>query len=155
MDALKLSYLSQFENYIDVSAAGQPILLSFLLKLRPHTRHPALLFYDYFLTFPLELSTIWTSKFNGASLAYLIGRYGNALYWILSLIVYLAPITSVSVRLLNFLSIHLYSPIVFIVVCIFHQLGHSITLILGLRCSGLSNFLWVTSIVRDAGQMGK
>ena len=39
----------------------------------------ALMWYDYFLTFPSEVQSVWGRKFSGATLAYLGIRYSLCL----------------------------------------------------------------------------
>ena len=45
----------------------------------------ALYFYDYLLTLPSELSTIWSRKFTGATVLFIINRYSFAIAYALTL----------------------------------------------------------------------
>lgn len=56
-----------FSSYIS-QAISQSLLIHIL---------PVLYVYDFILTLPLEVSEIWSSKFSGATLAYLLNRYGT------------------------------------------------------------------------------
>jgi len=56
----------------------------------------ALYIYDFILTLPLEISEIWSSRFSGATLAYLLNRYGLLGYVIFHAIASYAPISDVS-----------------------------------------------------------
>ncbi|TDL18628.1 hypothetical protein BD410DRAFT_728230, partial [Rickenella mellea] len=43
----------------------------------------ALVFYDYALTFPAEVSEIWNSKFNGAQALFFLTRYSFMIFTVL------------------------------------------------------------------------
>ena len=40
--------------------------------------------YDCLLTFPLEVSEIWSARISLAKAAYLMSRYGELLLWVLN-----------------------------------------------------------------------
>lgn len=76
-----LSYL-QFD--IQWASIGMDSCLISRLSIHAQVIHaPALLFYDYALTFPLELRYIWGEKYQHAVVPYIFCRYAllaNVLY---------------------------------------------------------------------------
>ncbi|TDL16092.1 hypothetical protein BD410DRAFT_650191 [Rickenella mellea] len=44
----------------------------------------ALVFYDYALTFPTEVSEVWNSKFSGAQVLFFATRYSYMLYVVMN-----------------------------------------------------------------------
>lgn len=87
-----------FSSYISQAISQSPLI---------HIL-PVLYVYDFILTLPLEVSEIWSSKFSGATLAYLLNRYGTLWFFVINVLASLAPISDVSVRTPYFLLEYIY-----------------------------------------------
>ncbi|TDL15204.1 hypothetical protein BD410DRAFT_845410 [Rickenella mellea] len=61
-----------FANRVTISGAGKSSVIFALYMLK---KIEALVFYDYALTFPTEISEIWKSKFSGAQALFFLTRY--------------------------------------------------------------------------------
>ncbi|KAF9065621.1 hypothetical protein BDP27DRAFT_1156480, partial [Rhodocollybia butyracea] len=46
-------------------------------------------FYDFLLTFPTEIQSIWSSRLTGTSILFILSRYGFLIYAVLQLPIYL------------------------------------------------------------------
>ena len=60
-----------------VTGAGPPRMVSFIYIAWDVSAYclPALWLYDFLLTLPTEVSSIWKSKFSGVTVAYVLNRY--------------------------------------------------------------------------------
>lgn len=64
-----------------------------------------LLIYDYFLTLPLEISQIWSSRFTAAKLFYLLNRYGSIAFFVLNSLLWIVQTKSSFVCCFLFLTL--------------------------------------------------
>ncbi|TDL21403.1 hypothetical protein BD410DRAFT_804317 [Rickenella mellea] len=73
----------EFNNRVAISGTGKSL---FFMAIMMHalTNVEALIFYDYALTFPTEISEMWNSKFSGAKALFFLARYSFLVFMMLS-----------------------------------------------------------------------
>lgn len=132
------------------SGFNHPSLLRFRLRVLLSTYHPALLFYDYALTFHLEVSTIWSSKISGVTFAYLTCRYGMASFLILNAIPFLVNISNLSVRAYSL--VHLHSHPTSTLTVVSEKSNDDVPIFIKqTRCTALGNTSWALLIISYMG----
>ncbi|KAF9061102.1 hypothetical protein BDP27DRAFT_1338656 [Rhodocollybia butyracea] len=87
--------------------AEEIVSLQFLLLLTNYAVLSAVAFwfYDFFLTFPTEVRSIWSNRLNGGSVLFILNRYSSLLYVVMQLAL-LSPgkMTDISCKNIFFIS---------------------------------------------------